>query len=89
MASEETIAVVIQCLAEKAARDPGELTSELEAAGPEFPFDSIWLVSAGASAASRMGVSLVSPSKNAEAFKSVTALAGYLERCREPVHATR
>lgn len=71
---------VIRALAEKKRRDPQELEAEMLAAGPECPFDSIWLVKAGVRAARRMGFKLKPRKADAPAFKSVDALARHLQR---------
>ena len=78
MSPEETFSLLLRSLAEKTGREAGELEAELGAAGPEYPFDSVWLVSAGAHAARKMGIKLKNVRQHAAAFKSVRALATYL-----------
>lgn len=71
---------VIAALAEKRRRDPGELEAEMRAAGPECPYDSIWLVKAGVRAARQLGVRLKPRKSEAAAFKSVESLTTYLHQ---------
>jgi hypothetical protein len=78
MSLSEIRSLLITCLAEKTGKSISALTSELQAAGPEFPYDSMWLVSAGASAARQMGLKLKHARQHANAFKSVETLATYL-----------
>lgn len=75
---EEVTEVVIACLAEKKGADLDAIKDELAAAGPEFPYDSQWLVSAGATASRRLDVKLKHAKRNARAFRSVGALSRYI-----------
>jgi hypothetical protein len=83
MTLDETLALVVDCLAEKTGQSVSALTAELQAAGREFPYDSMWLVSAGASAAHKMGLQLKHARQHASAFKSVEGLAAYLHELDE------
>jgi hypothetical protein len=78
MTHDEIRVLIIQSLAEKKQQDPAELMAELAAAGSEYPYDSIWLVKAGARAARVMGLKLKGGGGSAQAFKSVEALARHL-----------
>ena len=78
MTREEIADLVIECLAEKKRTDVDVIKEELAVAGPEFPYDSQWLVSAGARAGRRLGVKLKHAKRNARAFKSVDALSRYI-----------
>jgi len=78
MSIDDTRALVMTSLAEKTGKKLAELTSELQAAGGEYPYDSVWLVSAGARTARLMGLKLKNVRQHAPAFKSVEALATYL-----------
>jgi acyl carrier protein len=78
MSSSEIETRLFDVLAEKRQRDRTELETEARAAGPECPYDSIWLVKAGARVARELGFRLRPKASEAWAFKSVGALARYL-----------
>jgi len=78
MTFEEIKGEIIKSLAAKRQVDPEELRRELAAAGPEFPYASVWLVSACALAARNLGIPIKDARRNPKAFKSVDALARYL-----------
>lgn len=78
MSPDQVHSRLIDVLAEKRGQDRDELEAELRAAGPECPYDSIWLVKAGARVARELGFRLRPPASARMAFKSVGALAGYL-----------
>jgi hypothetical protein len=80
---QQTRDLVMSALAEKTGKDLPALTAELAAAGAEYPYDSVWLVSAGARAAKQMGVKLRHVRRHAKAFKSVDALAAYLHQVEQ------
>jgi acyl carrier protein len=69
---------LIDVLAHKRRRDRAQLEAEMRAAGPECPYDSIWLVKAGSRVARELGFQLRPKASEAWAFKSVGALARYL-----------
>lgn len=83
MSRADVRSTVISALAAKRRCDPGELESELRAAGPECPCDSQWLVKAGVGAARALGVRLRPSAADAWAFRSVEALTTYLHRLVE------
>jgi hypothetical protein len=87
MSLDRTRVIVMESLAAKTGRDLAELTTELQAAGAEYPYDSAWLVSAGARAARLMGLTLKNARQHARAFKSVEALATYLNELDEQQRA--
>ncbi|MDB5862105.1 MAG: hypothetical protein JWQ76_5794 [Ramlibacter sp.] len=78
MTFEQVKDEIITSLAAKRKVDVDELREELAAAGPEFPYASVWLVSAGARAARNLGIPIKDARKNKKAFKSVDALARFL-----------
>jgi hypothetical protein len=71
---------VIRALAELRKRDPAEIEAVARAAGDECPYDSQWLVKAGVRAARRLEVKLSPKAGDAQAFKSIDALAAYIAR---------
>jgi hypothetical protein len=71
---------VIRALAELRRRDPSEIEAAAQAAGDECPYDSVWLVKAGVRAARRLGVKLKPKAGDAHAFKSIDALASYIQQ---------
>lgn len=87
MSLDGTRALIIESLAAKTRKDVAELTGELQAAGAEYPYDSAFLVSAGAHAARQMGLKLTNVRAHAQAFKSVEALAVYLNGLDEQRNA--
>jgi len=78
MSPDQVRSRLIDVLVEKRHRDRAELEAELRAAGPECPFDSIWLVKSGARVARELGFRLRPAASEKWAFKSVDALAHYL-----------
>ena len=78
MTFEQVKAEIIEALAAKRKVDADELRRELAAAGPDFPYASVWLVSAAARAARKLGIRIKDARRNRKAFKSVDALARYL-----------
>jgi ribosomal protein L13E len=78
MRFEEVKTEIIESLAAKRKVDADELRQELAAAGPDFPYASVWLVSAGARAARKLGIEIKEARRNRNAFKSVDALSRYL-----------
>lgn len=80
MTVEDVRSVIIESLADKKRKPVDELMEELAAAGPEFPYPSAWLVSAGCMAARKLSIDFKHLRRNARAFKSVDALACYLHQ---------
>jgi hypothetical protein len=69
---------VMEALATSKRRDRGELEAELRQAGPECPFDSIYMVRVAIRVARKHGITL-KPSKAIEkSFKSVEGVASLL-----------
>lgn len=71
---------LFRALGELRKRDPAEIEAAARAAGAECPYDSQWLVRAAVRAAKRLGVQLRPQAGDAKFFKSVGALASYLQR---------
>jgi hypothetical protein len=69
---------LIDALAAAKRRDADELEAEMLLAGPECPFDSIYLVRVGVRIARDLGISLAPSPRIADRFKSIDALAGLL-----------
>jgi hypothetical protein len=80
MSKNEARSEVIRALAELRKRDPAEIEAVASAAGEECPYDSVWLVKAGVRAARRLGVKLKPKAGDAHAFKSIDALAAYIQQ---------
>jgi hypothetical protein len=74
---------VVRALAEMRRREPVQIEAEARAAGPECPYDSVWLVKAGVRAARRLGFKLKPRKADAHAFKSIDALAAHLHHLGE------
>jgi hypothetical protein len=71
---------LMETLARAKRRDRTELERELLAAGPECPFDSIYLVRIAVRTARRNGIDLKPTREIAKAFKSVDGVATLLTR---------
>jgi hypothetical protein len=80
MSRAEARREVIQALAELRKRDPTEIEAAALAAGEECPYESQWLVKAGVRAARRLDLKLAPKAGDAKAFKSIDALAAYIEQ---------
>ena len=80
MSRAEARGEVVRALAELRKRDPDEIEATARSAGEECPYDSVWLVKAGVRAARRLGVKLKPKAGDAHAFKSINALAAYIEQ---------
>lgn len=70
---------VIETLAQMKRRDANELERELCEAGPECPFDSIYLARVGVKVARGLGFKIKPSAKVAHHFKSVEELTTLLE----------
>jgi acyl carrier protein len=66
-------------LAQMKRRDSTEMERELRQAGPECPFDSIYLARVAVKVARRLGVKIKPSAKIAQSFKSVDALTTLLD----------
>jgi acyl carrier protein len=70
---------VVETLAQMKRRDATELERELKQAGPECPFDSIYLARVAVKVARQLGFKIKPSAKIAPSFKSVEALTTLLE----------
>jgi hypothetical protein len=77
--SAQTRKLVMETLAQMKRRDPTELERELKQAGPECPFDSIYLARVAVKVARRLGFKIKPSAKIAQSFKSVDALTTLLD----------
>lgn len=79
MMRHEIREVVVETLAQMKRRDAAELERELLQAGPECPFDSIYLTRVGVKVARSLGFRIEPSPKIAHSFKSVEDLTTLLE----------
>jgi hypothetical protein len=75
----KTRMLVMETLAQMKRRDPAELERELKQAGPECPFDSIYLARVAVKVARRLGFKIKPSAKIAQSFKSVDGVTTLLD----------
>ena len=78
MSRSEVRQMVVDTLAQAKRRDPAELERELKQAGPECPYDSIYLARVAVRVARQLGFKIKPSTKIAHFFKSVDGVTSLL-----------